>query len=252
MELIMGFSMSSLMQIHEIRLKNTRDLMKKSGLSRTDFAEKVGLSYNLLSQYIGKNPTKNIGDETALKIEEAFGKPKGFLDQASAVNISLDEASQSEKLTEMTPISNVRPSRRKLRKIPVLDFVQAGIWREVVYDGVHPKDETYTSYEGKDPNAVFSLEIDGLSMAPEFMPGDEIVVDAALDPKPGSLVVAQEIQHGVAMTTFKKYRVVGVNEHGVDIIELVPLNPDFPTYNSSQIEISIIGVVVQHHKDFKY
>ena len=134
----------------------------------------------------------------------------------------------------------------------MLDFVQAGIWREVVYDGVHPKDETYTTYEGKDPNAVFSLEIDGLSMAPEFMPGDEIVVDAALDPKPGSLVVAQEIQHGVAMTTFKKYRVVGVNEHGVDIIELVPLNPDFPTYNSSQIEISIIGVVVQHHKDFKY
>jgi len=89
-------------------------------------------------------------------------------------------------------------------------------------------------------------------MAPEFMPGDEVVVDAAKAPVPGSLVIAQEIQHGLALTTFKKYRVIGVNEHGVDVIELVPLNPDFPTYNSLQIEISIIGVVVQHHREFKY
>lgn len=244
--------MVDLMQIHEIRLTNARDLMKESRLSRTDFAEKVGLSYNLLSQYIGKNPTKNIGDETARKIEDAFGKPKGFLDQVDATTLTLSRVNQNEVLADVAPFTNVKPSRRKLRKIPVLDFVQAGLWREVVYDGMHPKDETYTTYEGKDPNAVFSLEVDGLSMAPEFMPGDEIVIDAALEPKPGSLVVAQEIQHGVAMTTFKKYRIIGVNEHGVDIIELVPLNPDFPTYNSSQIEISIIGVVVQQHKDFKY
>ncbi|WP_372410775.1 LexA family protein [Acinetobacter radioresistens] len=147
---------------------------------------------------------------------------------------------------------NVKPSKRILRKIPVLDFVQAGLWREVAYDGMHPKDETYTTYEGIDPKAVFSLEVDGMSMAPDYLPGDEIVVDAARSPMPGSLVIAQEIQHGVALTTFKKYRVIGVNEHGVDIIELVPLNPDFPTYNSMQIEISIIGVVVQHHRDLKY
>ena len=54
----MGFGMSGLMQIHEIRLKNARDLMKESGLSRTDFAEKVGLSYNLVSQTSGRTRPK--------------------------------------------------------------------------------------------------------------------------------------------------------------------------------------------------
>ena len=49
----------------------------------------------------------------------------------------------------------------------------------------------------------FSLKVEGLSMAPEFMSGDEIVVDGALEAKPGSLVIAQEVQHGVARTTFK-------------------------------------------------
>lgn len=65
-------------------------------------------------------------------------------------------------------------------------------------------------------------------------------------------MIAQEVQHGIARTTFKKYRVIGVNEFGVDIIELVPLNPDFPILNSNQIEISIIGVVVAHNRLFKY
>ena len=87
--------MTDLMQIHEIRLNNARNLMKESGLSRTDFAEKVGLSYNLISQYIGKNPTKNIGDETAIKIEQAFNKPKGFLDQANVSEINLGDVSNN-------------------------------------------------------------------------------------------------------------------------------------------------------------
>ncbi|HCL59936.1 MAG TPA: peptidase [Acinetobacter sp.] len=233
------------MDIISLRRANLRQAidakLKSEGFSSdAAFCEHYDLNPSYISQLVKGHGS--FGERAARNLEKKVGWEPG----------SLDKESPEIQATEVAPVSNVRPSRRKLRKIPVLDFVQAGIWREVVYDGVHPKDETYTSYEGKDPNAVFSLEIDGLSMAPEFMPGDEIVVDAALDPKPGSLVVAQEIQHGVAMTTFKKYRVVGVNEHGVDIIELVPLNPDFPTYNSSQIEISIIGVVVQHHKDFKY
>lgn len=230
------------MDIISLRRANLRQAidakLKSEGFSSdAAFCEHYDLNPSHISQLVKGHGS--FGERAARNLEKKVGWEPGSLDKESTE-------------TQVAPVSNVRPSRRKLRKIPVLDFVQAGIWREVVYDGVYPKDETYTTYEGKDPNAVFSLEVDGLSMAPEFMPGDEIVVDAALEPKPGSLVVAQEVQHGVAMTTFKKYRVVGINEHGVDIIELVPLNPDFPTYNSSQIEISIIGVVVQHHKDFKY
>lgn len=35
-------------------------------------------------------------------------------------------------------------------------------------------------------------------------------------------------------------------------IESVPLNPEFPTLNSLQIIISIIGVVVRHNREVKY
>lgn len=93
--------MSELKTIHEIRLGNTRKLMKESGLTRSEFAEKIDMSYGLVSQYIGKNPTKNIGDETALKIEEAFSKPRGYLDQSDNQNVKaqqLDSATSFKKL----------------------------------------------------------------------------------------------------------------------------------------------------------
>lgn len=148
--------------------------------------------------------------------------------------------------------SNVTFVNTPLVQVPLLDYVQAGLFHEVGYDGINPLGTSWTTYEGARPECVFSLKVEGLSMAPEFMPGDEIIVDGSLEAKPGSLVIAQEIQHGLARTTFKKYRIIGVNEFGVDIIELVPLNTDFPTLNSLQIEISIIGVVVRHNREVKY
>lgn len=148
--------------------------------------------------------------------------------------------------------SNVTFVSTPLVQVPLLDYVQAGLFHEVGYDGINPLGISWTTYEGARPECVFSLKVEGLSMAPEFMPGDEIIVDGSLEAKPGSLVIAQEVQHGIARTTFKKYRIIGVNEFGVDIIELVPLNTDFPTLNSLQIEISIIGVVVRHNREVKY
>lgn len=150
------------------------------------------------------------------------------------------------------PNGNVTFINTPLRQVPLLDYVQAGLFHEVGYDGINPLGTSWTTYEGARPECIFCLKVEGLSMAPEFMPGDELVVDGSLEARPGSLVIAQEIQHGVARTTFKKYRVIGINEFGVDVIELVPLNPDFPTLNSTQIEISIIGVVVAHNRLFKY
>lgn len=152
-----------------------------------------------------------------------------------------------EALTSESSFSNVRLDTSPLRKIPVLDFVQAGLFHDVGYDGLNPKGETYTTYQNAKPECVFSLEVSGLSMTPEFNPGDKLVVDASILPYPGCFVVAQNGSHEA---TFKKYRAIGYDEHGRETFELVPLNPDFPTMNSTQQEIRIIGVVVEHLRSF--
>ncbi|MFW1635493.1 LexA family protein [Acinetobacter oleivorans] len=226
------------------RRKNLRkaiDALIESGKFKSDvaFCEHYDLSTSHISQMI--NGHGSFGERAARNLEKKVGWPNGYLDLETNDNQTIN-----------VPGGNVVPSRNDLRTIPLLDYVQAGLFHDVGYDGINPIGESYTTYQGYKPECVFSLKVEGNSMSPEFKDGDEIVVDASLEAKPGSLVIAQEVQHGIARTTFKKYRVIGVNEFGVDIVELVPLNPDFPTLNSNQIEISIIGVVVAHNRLFKY
>lgn len=69
------------------------------GFSR--FAEKVGVSESQVSELLGKNPIRNIGVKTARRIEEAFEKPLGWIDQlheenAAAVMLSSSDLAETE------------------------------------------------------------------------------------------------------------------------------------------------------------
>lgn len=225
-----------IMELKE-RLKLARKNAKKS---QKDVADSVGITQPTLSQ-----------------LENGLITSSTFL-PAIARYLNVDpywlETGKGEMLnkgdeTEESEFSNVKINGRKLYKIPVLDFVQAGLFHETCYDGINAKGETYTTYETPRPKDVFSVEVDGMSMAPEFMPGDELVIDAALVPKPGSYVIAQ---NGGNESTFKKYRVTGYDEFGRDEFELIPLNPDFPKLSSKDHNIRIIGVLVQHLRRYKY
>ncbi|WP_430230541.1 S24 family peptidase [Paraburkholderia tropica] len=67
--------------ISEIRLANTRALIEMHTLNLTAFANMVGMSIQQMSQVIGSNPTRNIGEQMARRFESALGKPVGWLDQ---------------------------------------------------------------------------------------------------------------------------------------------------------------------------
>ncbi|MDR6542937.1 SOS-response transcriptional repressor LexA [Acinetobacter bereziniae] len=220
------------------RLKFARKNAKKS---QKDVAEYVGITQPTLSQL----ESGLISSSTYLPAIAKFLNVDAYWLQTGEE----PEESHNKVVTNTTNVSVVNTP---LRTIPLLDYVQAGLFHEVGYDGINPIGASWTTYESQRPECVFALKVEGYSMSPEFMPGDELVVDGSLEARPGTLVIAQEVKHGVASTTFKKYRVIGVNEFGVDIIELVPLNPDYPTLNSTQINISIIGVVVAHNRKFKY
>lgn len=219
--------------------------LKAKKISWSKAATSIGLS----AQAPSKWKKGQISKENLEKLADLLGVDVGWL---LTGNGDIEQVPNKTENLQENLKDEVTHSEKRLKRIPLLDFVQAGLFHDVGYDGVNSIGDSWTTYESHKPECVFGLKIEGLSMAPEFMPGDELIVDASLVPRPGSLVIAQEIQHGIARTTFKKYRVIGVNEYGVDVIELVPLNPDFPTYNSTQIDISIIGVVVRHNREFKY
>ncbi|EPX3860867.1 LexA family protein [Acinetobacter baumannii] len=215
------------------RLKQARKIAKKS---QKEVAAAVGITQPTLSQLESGLVNSSTYLPSIAKylnvdaywLQTGLGSPSIVKKDLSFENVSINES--------------------PLYKIPILDFVQAGLFHESGYDGINPKGEAYTTYKSCRPESVFSLEVAGLSMSPDFMPGDKLVVDSAKEPYPGCYVIAQNGSHEA---TFKKYRVTGYDEHGRETFELVPLNPDFPTINSIQHDIRIIGVVVEQLKSFK-
>ncbi|RMH46424.1 MAG: SOS response transcriptional repressor [Gammaproteobacteria bacterium] len=129
-----------------------------------------------------------------------------------------------------------------LTRVPVISCVQAGEWSPV-HDDYPPGDGfeyLYTDLRLSD--GAFALEITGDSMLPEFRPGDRVIIDPSLQPRPGDYVVAKLDDEQEA--TFKKYRV-----RSPGVIELVPLNDDYPTLTiDAEHPGRIIGVEVEHRK----
>ncbi|WP_288366564.1 hypothetical protein [uncultured Acinetobacter sp.] len=67
------------MDSKSIRYQNTRYLVDSVG-GVSNFAEKIGKGQSQTSQIAGTNPIKGIGNKVAREIEDAFGKPHGWLD----------------------------------------------------------------------------------------------------------------------------------------------------------------------------
>lgn len=65
--------------VHIIRLENARKLAK-SFKTKAAFANAIGKQPTQVSRFMGKNPTKRIGDDVARDIEIAFGLEEGYLD----------------------------------------------------------------------------------------------------------------------------------------------------------------------------
>jgi len=135
-----------------------------------------------------------------------------------------------------------------MRPIPVISSVQAGALRDI--DTPYPAGAGYAvEYTDQDLSRwAFALDVEGLSMAPQFQPGDRIIVDPELAPNPGDFVVAR---NGSEQATFKKYRPRGIDAKGEMIFELVPLNEDYPTLRSDTEHLIVIGVVTEHRKKLR-
>ena len=152
---------------------------------------------------------------------------------------------ETGKGSKYQSFSNVAPSHVGDRRIPVINYVQAGKLTEVtnIYDVAGSAEWILTDLD-LSPSA-FALTIKGNSMTPEFNEGDRIIVDPSVKPQPGDFVVAKNHKEEA---TFKKYRQRGVDESGNDIFELIPLNDDYQSLRSDVVPLQIIGTMIEHRK----
>lgn len=135
---------------------------------------------------------------------------------------------------------NISPGPPILKKIPVISWVQAGEWSEVV-DQFQPgyAEEWIDTTATNHPNA-FALVVRGDSMEPEFTDGDVITVDPGREAISGSYIIAKNGDEA----TFKQLVIDGSS------VFLKPLNPRYPIKDMTGVEFRIIGVVVFKGKGY--
>lgn len=159
-------------------------------------------------------------------------RPRNLLDLAKALNCSPDWLLNGKNVMPLTEIST--------RRIPILSYVQAGALTEASEITTIEGNYDYVLADAEITDNAFALRIEGDSMMPEFQPGDIVIIDPELTPAPGEFVVAKNNGYEA---TFKKYRPLSV---GLCNFELVPLNPDYPVLRSADIDLQIIGVMIEH------
>lgn len=156
--------------------------------------------------------------------------------------------SPADFFVEGPPVGNVDPAPLGTRRIPLIDYVQAGHMAEVCNPYAVGDAAEWLMTESELSANAFALRIKGDSMLPDFSEGDVVIIDPEVNPYPGCFVVAK---NGENEATFKKYRPRGMNERGVDVFELVPLNEDYPSIRSDLVAVHIIGTMVEHRRFFR-
>lgn len=197
------------------RLKHAR---VKRRLSQVELAAKASTKRAPVKQQtiqqLEANPTRSSKSLPAL---------------AKALDVSLDWLAENTGPMELPPSVGT--------PVPLVSFVQAGAWTE---SPILNSDE-WISCDRRVSERAFALRVQGQSMMPRFNDGDVIIVDPAIEPVPGDMVVAKIRAQEEA--TFKQYRRKSPKEY-----ELRALNEDYETITvTSKTGGMIIGPMVEHH-----
>ena len=110
--------------------------------------------------------------------------------------------------------------------VPLIDSIRASSWTDVA--DPYPKGDgaKWLPVQRKYGPRAFALQVQGPSMRPDYAEGDIIVVDPDIEARPGDDVVARLDESNEA--TFKRLRIKAYDAKGRPLVELVPLNPDWP------------------------
>lgn len=203
------------------RIAATRE---KAGKTPSEIAKAIGITQSAIAQWETDETKPSLAN--LLKFVEATGGSLDFILRAVEGAGSLQKFDPKEHA-------------------PLVSRVEAGRWGNVLTPFTLAETQPYVELHRQPRGSAIALEIDGLSMAPEFEPPDIIVIDTGLEPAPGDLVVA--VVNGDGDATFKQYRPRGLDENDQPIIELAPLNPNYPSLViNARHPGRIIGTLLQH------
>jgi phage repressor protein C with HTH and peptisase S24 domain len=197
-----------MMTIADIRRANARALAKQVGTAAA-FGERVGMDGSQVSQIIGKNPVKDIGNAIARRIETSFGKPKGWMDVAHDSAGTISKVQDEETPHDIGRATH--PHRRRAADFGLVSEEDSTVpvgrieyWKakgscgggflnyEELPKGHLVKEYTFFQKYNLKPENAFAIYADGDSMAEFIVDGDIVIFDKSkTQPRSGQIFCIQ-------------------------------------------------------------
>jgi SOS-response transcriptional repressor LexA len=198
---------------------NLRTWREAASMSREQLAERIGVS-----------------PVSVYRIELGRQQPRPGLLEAIGRVFSKEPAEFYGDASNVSLVSGGN------RRIPVVDSVPAGDIN-ILESTLDPNNSVPTDLN---PSAqTFMLRIRGRSMEPDFSEGDLVMIDPAVAPRAEDFVAAID-ERGEG--TFRRYHDLGINDQGVSVFELVPLNGAYPSWRSDRKKIMLRGTMIEHRR----
>lgn len=211
------------MDIHALRYRILRAVMQERHMNLRVLAATIDRSESQVSSFAGASPAKNIGEKMARHIEQSLKLPQNYLDDTR--NLELQSPRADYEIDNATIVGTTQ------RVLPVVGMASAG----KLMDNFEEIDiEEWVYAPGPCSEKAFVLRVDGISMEPDFMSGDRIVIDPDAEWKSGDFVFARHNTDDSG--TFKKLRCEG------DSYYLCATNPEWrPKYMAMDNHWQIVG-----------
>lgn len=198
-----------------------RQVLAQKGMTQAQLARLVGVKQQTIS-YICARDNNASTSRYATKIAEVLGVNPAWLQ--TGVGDQYDPTVRIE----------LEGVELLVRRVPLL----VGLTDLLAHlDGQEQERRISLMTDAEAGKRAFAMEIEGDSMRPLFRPGDRVVIDPDLHPEPGDFVAACADD----ALYFRKFR-----KRDGSLFELVPLNDDWPLLASNNMEIKILGVMVEH------
>lgn len=216
-------------------LERMYQVMEEIGADEAELARRTENSPQTVNNW-GRR--KNLPEKQAPRVAEALGITLDWLmygrEPKHPYYLDADEISE---LSRETGNREQRP-HRAINIYPEVTINEGGSADLPSPVGQLILDEYSAPHIG--PNA-FAVPVSGEAMLPDFKPDDLVVIDPDAEPSPGKYVYA--VVEG--QSVLRKYR-----EKSKDIIELAPLNDDYPTLTiHGDNDGKILGKAVHHRRN---
>jgi SOS-response transcriptional repressor LexA len=233
------------MVIQDIRRANLRWLIdhEYDGVE-AKLAREAGIRNSQISRVLGPGAKGGLGDTLARRFEQCAGKPEGWMDELHLfAALAGGDPAALAKAVVVSPFGH--------RMVPVVSPELAAQW--LAGSTPYPISErTQVDWIRMEHagERTLGMVIEREDMRDEIWSGDVVFLDPDVNPQPGDYVLAQ-VEHVNEDQTavFRKYRPRRRDSAGVLIVELTPLNDDYPTYViDSEHPGRLLGVMVEHRK----